>query len=541
MRKNSSDFKTGFVSEAGTFRTNKDYFAFMELDDVACWVIADGIDSDEEMESAELAANVIFEDFADKPSMSRRKIKRYIKKAHNTLKSESKSVRLKASLLILVTDYSKIIWGTVGNARMYHFRKGGFNFKSKDHSIAQMMADAGKISQDDINEHEERNNLTYYLGKTNKFSSYVSRSYKLSDGDVMLLCTSGFWESVSNMEMLEAVKQSTEPDELVDYLEELLLSKQNKVVNNYTVAAVYCNKVFKETTKNSLNIAKKVAAVLVPVLIVGAGMFVYKKIDASKAKELLVKYERNGDNFIKDGSYEEALKEYSEAQECLKKVKDEKKEVEIQRKYRITQLVIDGDNYFKEKNYEKAQDNYLKARSEADEDKNYDKTELEEKILKAQSCIDIIDLEKEGDDLAIKGNFNKAIEKYKEAKGLAEKIYNYDMVKELKLKIDDINSKKKEKAEAEKANAEKKQDIEKGKKQSEELEKQGDKKFASNDDNGAIKYYKMAQEEYRKLQDKYNETNAMEEILRIEGKIEKAEKRIEEIKAKEEKAKENKE
>ena len=59
MRKNSSEFITAFTSEAGTFHTNRDFYAFVELDDIACYVVADGIDSDEEINSAELAANCI--------------------------------------------------------------------------------------------------------------------------------------------------------------------------------------------------------------------------------------------------------------------------------------------------------------------------------------------------------------------------------------------------------------------------------------------------------------------------------------------------
>ena len=80
MRKNSSEFKTNFVSEPGTFRTNKDYFAFMELDDLACYAVADGIDSDEEKESAEIAVHALFADFME---TLRRKIRQYAKNAHN--------------------------------------------------------------------------------------------------------------------------------------------------------------------------------------------------------------------------------------------------------------------------------------------------------------------------------------------------------------------------------------------------------------------------------------------------------------------------
>ena len=55
MRKENSDFNTKFISEAGSYLVNADYFAFVELKDYACYVIADGIDLDEKKESAKLA------------------------------------------------------------------------------------------------------------------------------------------------------------------------------------------------------------------------------------------------------------------------------------------------------------------------------------------------------------------------------------------------------------------------------------------------------------------------------------------------------
>ncbi|MBA8895164.1 hypothetical protein B0I61_000503 [Clostridium saccharobutylicum] len=41
MRKLNSKFETSFISEEGTYLQNKDYFAFVELDNYACYVIAD--------------------------------------------------------------------------------------------------------------------------------------------------------------------------------------------------------------------------------------------------------------------------------------------------------------------------------------------------------------------------------------------------------------------------------------------------------------------------------------------------------------------
>ncbi len=43
MRKQNSKFLTAFISEAGSELENNDYFAFVELDKYACYVIGDGL------------------------------------------------------------------------------------------------------------------------------------------------------------------------------------------------------------------------------------------------------------------------------------------------------------------------------------------------------------------------------------------------------------------------------------------------------------------------------------------------------------------
>ena len=55
MRKQNSEFLTAFTSEASHDIKNTDYFGYVELDDCACYVIADGIDDQLEALSARLA------------------------------------------------------------------------------------------------------------------------------------------------------------------------------------------------------------------------------------------------------------------------------------------------------------------------------------------------------------------------------------------------------------------------------------------------------------------------------------------------------
>ena len=71
MRKQNSDFEARFISEEGSRLKNRDYFGYVELDEFACYVIADGITEITDIESARLAIETVILSFQEKPSMSK--------------------------------------------------------------------------------------------------------------------------------------------------------------------------------------------------------------------------------------------------------------------------------------------------------------------------------------------------------------------------------------------------------------------------------------------------------------------------------------
>ncbi len=175
MRKLNSKFKTSFISEEGTFLQNKDYFAFAELDNYACYVVADGIDEDKELESAKIAVTTFIRDFTAKPTMNRFILRKYLKDANSELIRSSRNVRLKASITVVVTNYSKLIYSVIGNTRFYYFKDGYLKYKSKDQSLAQNLVDDEMIPSDAMSKHFERNNLSSYLGQDNLNKLYISK------------------------------------------------------------------------------------------------------------------------------------------------------------------------------------------------------------------------------------------------------------------------------------------------------------------------------------------------------------------------------
>jgi hypothetical protein len=56
MRKENADFQTAFVSHEGSELLNNDYFGYVVMDDIACYVIVDGIGTGDGAASGRLAA-----------------------------------------------------------------------------------------------------------------------------------------------------------------------------------------------------------------------------------------------------------------------------------------------------------------------------------------------------------------------------------------------------------------------------------------------------------------------------------------------------
>lgn len=501
MRQDNSEFKTSFLSEAGSFVQNKDYFAYTELEDLACWVVVKGLDTDQEINSAELAVKGILEKFVEKPSMSRKSIKRYLKNAQEILREQSLRVRLKASVIVVVSDYSKMIYAVAGNSRLYHFRNGRVIHKSADQSLAQKLA-IEKGYPIEIDDHEERNNLLNYLGKPNQFQPFVSKKIKMMDGDVLLLCTAGLWEEVHQVEMTDALVEASEPEQHLDLLEEMLLSKQKKIINNYTMASIFVNKVYVEDKKKKMKYVKIFVAAFLALLLAGGGTVFYKVKAAQKVAEITAEmfdHQETGDVYFGDGNYPNALKEYSEGRNAAKKIKNPIHRSLLAKKLRMTQLIIDGDEEVKEGNLSEAIDKYEKAKEEAKLLKDFGIAAIEQKIKNIDEVVKIIESVKDGDFRFEAEDYNGALKIYKQARKKAIAI-SYSGENDIKIKIEEAEEK-----------------IDQLKRQQRELraasfEKDGDRNYD-------MQAYAKAVESYTLAQEIYQETELLANVLSVERKI----------------------
>jgi len=365
MRKENSNFKTKFISEQGSYLRNLDYFAFVEMEDYACYCIADGIDNDPKRESAQIAVSAIITEFHENPGFTKRRIKKFLNIANQALHNESKEARLEASIVVVITDYKKIMWASAGNARLFFIRNNNVKFKTSDHSLSQDMAKEGDIPLDQIEFHEERHNLYCYLGQAEKFKPTVSSKRRLEDGDILVLYTRGVWECIGTPELLDAIEEASEPEQVCTGLEDIILCQQQDVVENYTIVSIFVDKIYRNPKASKLKkYTKIILTILISIaIIVGILMFSsYRKQKENLAQ--MQKYKDRGVSYMVDGNYTSASKEFIEAYELADKMKVRKKsksykEIELVEIYNKTAAyLVEAEEALAESEYKKAVNKY---------------------------------------------------------------------------------------------------------------------------------------------------------------------------------------
>ena len=472
MRKMNSKVTTKFISEAGAQLQNKDYFAFVELDHYAIYIIADGLDEEVDMNSAKIAVSHIISNFSDKPSMRKKTLRKLLHSAHKELKNESNDLKLKVTLTIVVTDYVKIRYAMAGNTRFTLYREGFFKYRSKDQSLTRHLVEDEKLPLDKAMRHEERNNLFCYLGQEGRFSPYISKKLKLKDGDILLLLTKGVWENVAIDEIEEGLVEAKEAGEVIDDIEELLLSKQPEVLDNYTAVTLFIDKVYRNPNKKKR--IKLILAIGIPVVIIAIALsimlYTNRKKRQSQLETMNTAWE-NANEYVGINNYVRANEEYGNALKAAQKLKLNEEKEDLDQYYKLTEMITQADKTFMDLKLKDALLAYQTARRYAYDADLLGQAYIEDKIALVKEYLTVQDLIKEGEQAAEINQNTEAIENYKLAKNKANELGYVDGKKEAEEKLDYLINKIDEKLKEEKATADKQKEEEDKQKEKEEAEK----------------------------------------------------------------------
>jgi len=233
------------LSKTGGREENEDCVGVRLLSDgLGCWVVADGLGGHGGGETASrLAVDTILATFAASPAISSSSLFHCVESAHRDILTHQSNTltdgNMRTAIAVFCSDGLIAHWAHAGDVRVYVFRDGDVAFQTKDHSVPQALVNAGEIGSDEIRGHEDRNRLLRCLGSPEKFlPSVLENPFVILRGDVFLICTDGFWEHVTELEMLLDWCKSLNLRDWLDRMELRLLKLAPQGHDNYSAIAL---------------------------------------------------------------------------------------------------------------------------------------------------------------------------------------------------------------------------------------------------------------------------------------------------------------
>lgn len=446
MRKINSTFKTAFISEAGAALKNNDYFAYVELDDYACYVIANSITDRIESESAKVAVENAIRHFQENPSMRRRAMQSYLKATNEDFLSANSNEKLKASICIVVTDYKKLRFGIAGNTRFRLYREGIVAFASHDMSLTQDLIEDEKLPENILSKHEERHNLYTYLGQEKDFSPYISQSIKLINGDIVSLYTSGIWENIDEGELDDVFSEAgDEPQPILDEVEDLLLSRQPKNLTNYTIATIFIDKIFTDPNRaRRIRRMIRIAIIVFIILLILGIIFYIWYSNRQDKKHKMNLYTDNTVTAIQDNNYIRAQSEVKKGIDLAENLDDEERINLLNNYSRLIDAVIAADNDYKNEKYTDAYEAYQNALDISRYADNLGESYINKQIMQCENYLSVSDLIALGDKALEENDFDKAEKNYFEAKKMALKAHDLNGNQQAKEALEKLYEQKKQ-------------------------------------------------------------------------------------------------
>jgi serine/threonine protein phosphatase PrpC len=224
---------------------NEDYCGFLELGELACWVVADGLGGYQGGEAAaRIAVEAVLASFKATAELSTTALQNYLQAAQQAIlqaqKAQPKLATMRTTIVVLITDSKHALWAHVGDSRLYCFENGRIAFCTSDHSVVQAMVSAGQLSPDQIRHNEDRNRLLRCLGNPDGElrPTILDEPRILFRGTSFLLCTDGFWENITETEMEVDFAKAETPQMWLALLTDRLMEHISETSDNYTAMVV---------------------------------------------------------------------------------------------------------------------------------------------------------------------------------------------------------------------------------------------------------------------------------------------------------------
>lgn len=136
------------------------------------------------------------------------------------------------TLLAAIIEPKRIYVGNVGDSRCYHIRDFDIIAMTEDHSWVDEQVKLGLMTRDEAEKDRRKNIVTRCIG-THEDVAVDTYRWNVLPGDMLLLCSDGLVNMVSDSDILAVFRRYRRPKEIVDQLVDL--ANRNGGRDNITV------------------------------------------------------------------------------------------------------------------------------------------------------------------------------------------------------------------------------------------------------------------------------------------------------------------
>lgn len=232
-----------YTSSAGGRKSNQDSVGFTKKSGGYCLAVADGVGGYSYGEYAsKLTVQHLKELFVQQPVISQNNLRQHIERTADFMgevvqkNPEFRSMR--TTLAAVYLNQERIVTGYVGDSRIYIFRNSQIYFCSQDHSLVMEMVQRGELPLEQLRGHPKRNVITSSVGGGQpNHIDIETHEIPLESIDGLLLCSDGFWELLSEREMINLLTKTNSAGQWLQEMEQRVGNRQTGRSDNYTCLA----------------------------------------------------------------------------------------------------------------------------------------------------------------------------------------------------------------------------------------------------------------------------------------------------------------
>lgn len=120
-------------------------------------------------------------------------------------KEHEDSMGMGSTLVVSILTNDFLIFGNIGDSSGYVLKKGKLHKVTKDHTLVNLLVQAGKLTEEEAKFHPKKNVLMRALGATEKCEIDIFDVGM--DGDAILLCSDGLTTMLSDEQIAKVLNE----------------------------------------------------------------------------------------------------------------------------------------------------------------------------------------------------------------------------------------------------------------------------------------------------------------------------------------------